>query len=153
MWVAKEVFHGLPHKRQVKFRLLFAVALCTQQPFLSFAGVQGLARPWKVLQRQWKDSYKKLLSEGNKTLKNHLKFFCIGYWEHFVAFFPKKGVYTFKMQWEKHLKTKSTEWFQSPPAFYDRLVFHKKCKMGSRHEGNSTLPFKIATISEVVSPM
>lgn len=41
----KQVLHELPHKRQVKFRFLFVVAICTRQPFLCFpvlSGVQGL---------------------------------------------------------------------------------------------------------------
>lgn len=75
------MLHELPHKRKVKFRLLFVVAICAQQPFLGFpilSGVQGLSRPPNVLQMQWKDNYQKRLYEGNKTFKNHLTFFAEG---------------------------------------------------------------------------
>lgn len=116
------MLHGLPHKRQVKFRFLFVVAICTQQPFLCFpvlSGGQGLARPQNVLQRQWKDNYQKLLQEGNKTFKNHLTFFCRRYSEHFVMFSPTREAMPLKCNAIEVAKDKNYRAISKSISLYD----------------------------------
>lgn len=166
----KEALHGLPKKRHIKSKVLFAVALCTPGPSLcspswtEFRVPLGYGKPaWfykgsgKIVIRnaQWgKRDFKKLPVIFG--VGPFFFFFCKRYWEHFVAsiFFPHKQDHALKMievPKNKNCRaiSKFTRLLWLPEVELAKVL--KEVENGAKPRRKYRLSFTIATISETKS--